>query len=454
MNTHKTGDKESKSLSPVLESRGEESWYLVGASCNNSCVECVADHGRFLGWPAQGERLPVPSKNQVEIFIGGREPTFVSRLEKIIDGLKRKGWTRVGLIGNGVQLNKPGVADALIKLGVTEVRVKLFDSVESRADAYASLDGAHGNSLAALKALASFEGASFSVQPLVIVHQGNVERVEEVFSYAVSVSPGAGFVAVPSPELYRSLPPGDRRPLLAELKQVAQRAGGRLVPPAVDEEGELGLAPKAELRPGSDEKRLTELPIPDESPKLPPPLRAVPSDPEERWEFARSLTARMRCGDDLPFLDVDGEWTKPAALLKTWEAFADRHKKDPAKRPLGIYAHMPYCTVKCSFCQDFAWALGSSSKLDDHVEGLLAEMEIFEPVLGEVRPVSFYFGGGTPSLLTPKHFERVFERLHSYCDFAEDAQICVEGNPASFDLERAKTLRSLGSTGSAWVCRL
>jgi len=442
--THISTDKKRRALAPVSEVRGDELWYLVGASCDNTCVECVADHGRFLGWPERGKSLPVPERKGQGVFIAGREPTYLKKLEGLIRGLQRKGWSRIGLVANGVQLDKPGVAAAFKQLGLSEVRVKVFDLDPQQADAYASLDGAHEKSLKALRALNEHASESFQVRPMIVLHQGNIERSEAVFAYAASLSCDGSFAAVCSPELYRSLPPGDRPPLRARLKKELRASGGVFISPANEREQQNGISQEPKPKLSSDDKRLKALPIPEEGPKLAPPLREVPTDPEARWEFARSLTERMRCGDDLPFLDVDGAWTEPGALLETWAAFADRHKEAPRKRPVGIYAHMPYCTVKCSFCQDFAWALGSSSKLDDHVEGLLAEMEIFAPVMKDLRPVSFYFGGGTPSLLSPAHFERVFERLHDQCTFADDAQICVEGNPASFDISRARTLKALG----------
>ena len=88
-----------EALAPVVEVRGAESWYLVGAACNNSCVECVADHGRFLEWPLKGKGLPSPSAGTNTIFIGGREPTFISRLEAhCVRSCRFRAWLGVSVV--------------------------------------------------------------------------------------------------------------------------------------------------------------------------------------------------------------------------------------------------------------------------------------------------------------------------------------------------------------------
>ena len=84
VSTHISTDKKRRALAPISEFRGDEIWYLVGASCDNTCVECVADHGRFLGWPERGKSLPAPDRKGQIIFIAGREPTYLKKLEGLL----------------------------------------------------------------------------------------------------------------------------------------------------------------------------------------------------------------------------------------------------------------------------------------------------------------------------------------------------------------------------------
>ncbi len=173
-------------------------------------------------------------------------------------------------------------------------------------------------------------------------------------------------------------------------------------------------------------------------------LQTIPSDPTARWQLVQHLTQRMRSGDDLPLLEVEGEWRPGKLVLDTWERFVDRHRAAPERHPFGVYTHLPYCTTKCTYCQDFTEGLSSPEFLERHLSGVLTELELFAPVLRQLRPTSFYFGGGTPSLWSPKQMQRYYEKLFEICNFTSDAQLCAEANPNSFDREKAELLRSFG----------
>lgn len=59
---------------------------------------------------------------------------------------------------------------------------------------------------------------------------------------------------------------------------------------------------------------------------------------------------------------------------------------------------------------------------------------------------TLYFGGGTPSMLSPRHLQRLFSALHQVIDFNALDEVTLEANPATFDLEKARLLRDLGVT--------
>lgn len=67
----------------------------------------------------------------------------------------------------------------------------------------------------------------------------------------------------------------------------------------------------------------------------------------------------------------------------------------------GLYLHIPYCEGKCFYC-DFYSKGGSRSVPESYIEALLREMRRFcNCECTSLRPDTFYFGGGTPSLLSP-----------------------------------------------------
>jgi oxygen-independent coproporphyrinogen-3 oxidase len=102
------------------------------------------------------------------------------------------------------------------------------------------------------------------------------------------------------------------------------------------------------------------------------------------------------------------------------------------KAPLSLYLHVPFCSLKCSYC-DF----NSYAKLDDlvpdFVEALCRELALWSPVV-RGRPVeTVFFGGGTPSLLPLLDIERIIATLREEYDLAGDTEVTLEANPGTVD---------------------
>ncbi|MDQ3041082.1 MAG: radical SAM family heme chaperone HemW [Acidobacteriota bacterium] len=107
----------------------------------------------------------------------------------------------------------------------------------------------------------------------------------------------------------------------------------------------------------------------------------------------------------------------------------------------GIYIHIPFCRSRCSYC-DFATDVYRSAEIvESYVSALTKEIENFSTS----RAVdTIYFGGGTPSLLTPTQLEKILETISGKFSVAADSEITMEMNPATVTLETLKDYRSLG----------
>ena len=62
----------------------------------------------------------------------------------------------------------------------------------------------------------------------------------------------------------------------------------------------------------------------------------------------------------------------------------------------------------------------------------------------ETKAHTIFFGGGTPSLLTPKQFESIFKSIHANFPLTDDAEITIEANPGTCSFTDLLELRSLG----------
>ncbi|WP_373775766.1 radical SAM family heme chaperone HemW, partial [Porphyromonas loveana] len=92
----------------------------------------------------------------------------------------------------------------------------------------------------------------------------------------------------------------------------------------------------------------------------------------------------------------------------------------------GLYLHIPFCATRCSYC-DF-YSQTDSTLLSDYVEALIREMHLRR---GEITDTvgTIYFGGGTPSLLSPRELGRILDEACRLFPLSSDAEITLEANP-------------------------
>ncbi len=111
--------------------------------------------------------------------------------------------------------------------------------------------------------------------------------------------------------------------------------------------------------------------------------------------------------------------------------------------PLSVYLHVPFCGVKCTYCA-FNTYVSIDHLIDPFVDALIHEINIVGRSKPNQRVSTIFFGGGTPSLLTPRQFEHILRALHESFDVQTDAEISVEANPSDITRDYLKALRDLG----------
>ncbi len=109
----------------------------------------------------------------------------------------------------------------------------------------------------------------------------------------------------------------------------------------------------------------------------------------------------------------------------------------------GLYIHWPFCKAKCPYC-DF----------NSHVSASIDEAEWQAAYLSEIDRVatltpgrllnSVFFGGGTPSLMSPELINAILERVQSRWTLANDCEISLEANPTSVEASRFQGYRAAG----------
>ncbi len=109
-----------------------------------------------------------------------------------------------------------------------------------------------------------------------------------------------------------------------------------------------------------------------------------------------------------------------------------------------LYFHIPFCVHRCAYC-DFNTYAGQGSLIPAYVNALRREIEF----VGRSAPDQFsvhtiFFGGGTPSLLSPAQFESIFKAIKKNFDLLDDSENTIEANPGTVSLDNLKELRKIG----------
>ncbi len=116
--------------------------------------------------------------------------------------------------------------------------------------------------------------------------------------------------------------------------------------------------------------------------------------------------------------------------------------------PLGLYLHIPYCRKRCKFCYFKVFTDVNAQEIERYVSTLSHEIEILsrKAIMGD-RPFRFvYFGGGTPSFLSPKQLTSLVDRLRANISWDKAEEVTFECEPGTLSESKVHTLRELGVT--------
>lgn len=125
-----------------------------------------------------------------------------------------------------------------------------------------------------------------------------------------------------------------------------------------------------------------------------------------------------------------------------------------AGRAFGLYLHVPFCTVRCGYCDFNTYTsaeLGGGANQDAYADTALREIELAAGVLERAglpaRPLSTVFvGGGTPTVLPPGDLARLLDGARSAWGLAPGAEVTTEANPDSVTPASLAQLAAAGFT--------
>lgn len=108
--------------------------------------------------------------------------------------------------------------------------------------------------------------------------------------------------------------------------------------------------------------------------------------------------------------------------------------------PAGIYIHVPFCAVKCPYCDFYSqrWNRGTAAAYTEAVCRNLHNLP------QNLHADTLYFGGGTPSLLTGAQLAQMIETARECCVLSADAEITLEANPLTVTAQALAAWKAAG----------
>ncbi|KAL6074418.1 Radical S-adenosyl methionine domain-containing protein, variant 3 [Balamuthia mandrillaris] len=115
---------------------------------------------------------------------------------------------------------------------------------------------------------------------------------------------------------------------------------------------------------------------------------------------------------------------------------------------LSIYVHWPFCSRICPYC-DFNRYLAADVDEERMLRCFRSELDHFyfhfgDSAVKDRKVTSVFFGGGTPSLASPKIFGGIMEHINKRWNVAADVEVTMEANPTSAEAKKLKDFKQSG----------
>lgn len=116
--------------------------------------------------------------------------------------------------------------------------------------------------------------------------------------------------------------------------------------------------------------------------------------------------------------------------------------------PLGLYTHIPFCRKRCHFCYFRVYTDKNADDIRAYIDAVLAELAMYasRPAIRGRRPQFLYFGGGTPSYLSPDQLGVLSEGMKRLVPWDEAEEITFEAEPGTLTDHKLRAIRAMGVT--------
>lgn len=112
--------------------------------------------------------------------------------------------------------------------------------------------------------------------------------------------------------------------------------------------------------------------------------------------------------------------------------------------PLSLYIHIPWCVRKCPYCDFNSHEYQGDIPEQAYLQALKMDLANDLELVQNRKLESIFFGGGTPSLVSPAFIGEILSAAEKTIGFSPDIEITLEANPGTFEQERFRGFRAAG----------
>lgn len=118
--------------------------------------------------------------------------------------------------------------------------------------------------------------------------------------------------------------------------------------------------------------------------------------------------------------------------------------KNIEEKKLGIYIHIPFCMKKCLYCDFYSIPAANEQLKNLYLEALMLHFDEHILQLAPYVIDSIYFGGGTPSLLSPEQLSMIIKKIRKNFYVSDKCEITLETNPGTVDRTKLVAFKKFG----------
>jgi len=112
--------------------------------------------------------------------------------------------------------------------------------------------------------------------------------------------------------------------------------------------------------------------------------------------------------------------------------------------PLSLYIHFPWCVRKCPYCDFNSHEAKGELPEKAYLDAVRLDLEQSLPLIWGRKIHTVFIGGGTPSLMSAAGMDRLLSDVRTLLPLELDAEITMEANPGTFEVEKFRHYRDSG----------